>query len=577
MTDKIFPSIRRRLSLIVLLLSYNNNGAQSLILRSPIRSRSAKTCLHASNYYNSGDGIENQALEALQSLGDFHEGQWRGQARSFSISTDTAAGILQRSASPPYTASVKLGMDLTNRDYRLTETIEWEDKVSARTLSLEKSNSDVDTVDASFSLDMTLPTLPSALLGTEQLPQFLVEHCIALNDDERAKCWIVYGVDQSLLRVVLCHETRSIPTKGSNPEESLDTNNDNKMNSGGDSLTAVDLLEMQTDVDRLVDKIAGNLDNSETQKEIGNTNSVKSVQKAKDFMKAVEDSISKNSNKSMNNNDEAFSTTSKLTRHGTNLLEVSSGVWLGDIVVRDKPLVSMFPRSLERGRGFGRRSSSGTTTDGGTSNIGNSGGGGGGFAQWSIGVQKAAWRWMWNFGEEIRQVTEYGRGMGSQVLVVDKSSDDCFQSSLSGIVCVNEGLSRRTPRNERMVYIDWNNPSSSSSTVAFVVDSFLVQAPRYLSFGGGVSSSLSSSSSTRPFTTEFGVCQRSYQDHEDSSSGVRSLLNTPSSSLEKSLDDLSPLPEVVCSKLARTYNFEGLLKQGCSSFYTLKRFESDKE
>jgi hypothetical protein len=31
------------------------------------------------------------------------------------------------------------------------------------------------------------------------------------------------------------------------------------------------------------------------------------------------------------------------------------------------------------------------------------------------------------------------------------------------------------------------------------------------------------------------------------------------------------LPELCCSKIARVYNFEGKLKQGCTSFFTLRR------
>lgn len=31
------------------------------------------------------------------------------------------------------------------------------------------------------------------------------------------------------------------------------------------------------------------------------------------------------------------------------------------------------------------------------------------------------------------------------------------------------------------------------------------------------------------------------------------------------------LPELCCSKIARVYNHEGSLKQGCTSFFTLRR------
>jgi hypothetical protein len=31
------------------------------------------------------------------------------------------------------------------------------------------------------------------------------------------------------------------------------------------------------------------------------------------------------------------------------------------------------------------------------------------------------------------------------------------------------------------------------------------------------------------------------------------------------------LPELCCSKISRVYSFEGKLKQGCTSFFTLRR------
>lgn len=42
-------------------------------------------------------------------------------------------------------------------------------------------------------------------------------------------------------------------------------------------------------------------------------------------------------------------------------------------------------------------------------------------------------------------------------------------------------------------------------------------------------------------------------------------------------DELSKLPDVVCSKMSRVYNYEGYLKQGCTSFFTFKRFGTDKD
>lgn len=44
----------------------------------------------------------NESLEVLRSLVEFHHGTWEGQATSFSVTADVAAGIVQRKVSPPY-------------------------------------------------------------------------------------------------------------------------------------------------------------------------------------------------------------------------------------------------------------------------------------------------------------------------------------------------------------------------------------------------------------------------------------------------------------------------------------------
>jgi len=63
----------------------------------------------------------------------------------------------------------------------------------------------------------------------------------------------------------------------------------------------------------------------------------------------------------------------------------------------------------------------------------------------------------------------------------------------------------------------------------------------------------------RPFYTEFCVFQGTAPDEEENGGG-----------------DL-PLPDLVCSKISRVYNYEGNLKQGCTSFFTFKRFGTDKD
>jgi hypothetical protein len=442
-----------------------------------------------------------QAAEAINSLVQYHEGTWKGKARSFTVIPDTAAGIVQRKSSPEYEVSVRLGLN-SDQKISLQETFSWEDHVSSRSLSISDCNMDVDSVDASYSLDTTLPDFPAAISGTNKICQFIIEHCIAASEDRRMRCFCMYGVDQSLQRVVVCDETK---------------NDEQKQASKNDSVfTAADLLEMQSDVDRLVDKLTGA------------STSVESIDS--DFpLSRPEDNILNgigagggDAGKIPPSDDGA----QKLALHDISLLELSTGVWLGDAIIRDLPAVAS--SRIEPGQGFGENSSSQRSIPSE-------------FGDWSVGVQKLAWRWMWNFGEETRQIVDVGKSMGAQLA-------DCMSGSLSGSVCVNESLSRRIAKEDRMVYLDLNN-----DLVGFVTGPVSIQVPRYLNFDAGAAKT------SKPFFSEFCVYQ-SAEVTEDKIAGEAEVL-----------------PALCCSRQSRIYNFEGKLKQGCTSFYTFKRFGSDGE
>jgi hypothetical protein len=164
------------------------------------------------------------------------------------------------------------------------------------------------------------------------------------------------------------------------------------------------------------------------------------------------------------------------------------------------------------------------------------------FGSWSVGVQKLTWRWMWNFGEEIRHVVDVGKAMGAEM-------SDSVSKTLSGSVCVDESLSRRVPKDQRMVFIDW-----SGDNVGFLLGNLSIQVPRYLNFDR------SGRGQIKPFVTEFGLYQSTIVEEDLTEENV----------------DTITLPEVVCSKISRVYNFEGKLKQGCTSFCTLKRFGEEE-
>lgn len=472
------------------------------------------------NNNNNNDGVNEQTLEALQSLAEFHDGAWTGQCKSFAVTADVAAGIVQRVDSPVYRTFTKLGLDVKSRDFTLQETWQWNDssssneqeeeeaekeeattKVSSRTVSLQSSNVDVDAVDASYSLDQTLPALPSALIGTTKLAQFGIEHCLAVSDDCRARCWAMYGVDGSLMRIVTSREVRDTPTQ--------EAQSASEEMSG---FTAADLLEMQSDVDRLVDKITG----------------MASSDKPLTPQERLQQLSQRTSGGDNNQGGDAID----LTLHPASLLEMSAGVWLGDVVIRDHPQIATTRE--ERGQGFGKTENSSIKATASNTN--------GRFGEWSVGVQKIAWRWMWNFGQEIRQVNDVGKAMGAELV-------PALAASMAGNVCVNEGLSRRIPKEERMVYLDWN----AGNDVGFLVGPFCIQVPRYLTFDRR----------GRPFGTEFAVFQSAPADDEE----------------DQPYDDesVTGLPKLVCSKSTRVYNFEGLLKQGCTSFFSFKRFGEAKE
>lgn len=481
---------------------------------------------------------QEQAMEVIQSLVDFHEGKWKGKARSFSVVPDTAAGIVQRRTAPEYELIVKLGLTPKGNDYSLTETFSWgEGKVKPRSLALSESNLDVDVVDASYSLDVNLPDLPSDLVGTDELCQFAVEHCISASDDKRMRCFILYGMDQKLQRVVVCEETRQA-TKLSQQIQDETSLSDRSRNN---QLSLKDFMEMENDVDRLVDKITMSIKNNGETSTNSRTDSSSSTPTEEEFQTSTASMLEK-LGKSMSSSSSDDST-KKLTLHDLSLLEFSSGVWLGDAIVRNNPQVSSIDgKETPSSRGFGT-SSVGSSSKKTTKT---------GFASWSVGVQKLALRLMWNFGEEIRQVIDPGKAMGDTLAT-------CLVQSTGGSVCINESLSRRMAKEDRMVYIDW----AASNSVGFLLGPVYLYVPRYLNFE-------QKGSNPKPFFTEFALCQSTKDDNDKSPS-------PPSLGAEMDDDDanLPKFPALCLSKTSRVYNHEGRLKQGCTSFYTFKRFGVD--
>ena len=349
--------------IIVFILVHYLSLVESLLLN-PTRTRRSRT---STPLYES----VNQSKDALRSLVDFHEGTWTGMATSFSVTNDLSAGIRMRKVSPEYKSTIKLGLDLNNQDYTMTETLEWENKMKRRQLSLIETSMDVDTVDGSYSLDTSLPDLPEDLIGTKKILQFGIEHCVAVNDNARIRAFAFYGIDQSLARIVVCQEERVL--EGANP------------------------LTMETL--------------------------------------------------------QADTTSSSVTLFPVpmNILELTSGVWLGDMILRE-------PAAYQEPKGFARVSARGSVKAKQ-------------FASWSIGVQKVGLQWKWDMDESIQKLISVGKPLGV-----------CLPTEMaipiSGVIGQNESSSNGIPKEQRMVYMDW----MGGEHVGFIINNVALQVRCVMDF-----------------------------------------------------------------------------------------------
>lgn len=305
----------------------------------------------------------NQSKEALRILVDFHEGTWKGKAASFSVTNDPSAGIRMRKVSPAYTSTINVGLDLGKQNYVMTETMEWEDKMKRRQVSLIETNTDVDTVDGSYSLDTCLPDFPEDIIGTQKLLQFGIEHCVAVNDNARIRAFAFYGIDQSLARIVVCHEERCTEANASSTNKP---------------------------------------------------------------------------------HDDVNIPTSRLVPIPINILELTSGVWLGSMMLRG-------PASYVEPKGFSIKSTQRLPPKKQ-------------FAKWSIGVQKVALQWKWDLDDSIQKLVTVGNPLG---IGLPKE----MTISISGIICANEWFATRIPEEQRMMYVDW----MGGDQVGFIVNNVVIQ------------------------------------------------------------------------------------------------------
>ena len=343
-------------------------------------------------------GEFQESMESLRSLVDFHEGSWRGKASSFTVTSDAASGVVKRSESPEYTTTIKIGMNLQDRDYSYTEALEWHDKVATRTLSLVEANCDVDSVDGSYSLDSTTSNLPADIIGTEKLIRFGIEHCIAVNDDERIRCFIGYGLDGSLERIAICEEVRIPDTEKSTQNRVGMTN---ELMSSPSLAKFAESLPNGPKSDSVLDAVILGSENE-------NGFPPSPTPSPETMMPKQEEPA--------------------LRPCPMNLVQLGGGLWLGDIIVRQ-------PVSYQEVKGFGAEAGIRESQKS--------------FARWSTGVQKVVNQWSFDFEDSVNKGVNVGKPIG-----IPMAQE--LGGSLSGLVCQDETFSMQIPSDQKFLFIDWN-------------------------------------------------------------------------------------------------------------------------
>ena len=378
-----------------------------------------------------------QKGEALQALADFNDGVWSGVATSFSITSDAAAGVSRRKFSAPYKTSVStrfgFGAGAGDEGLKVVETFETSSGsgdgngfcVASRSILLG-SSVDVDAEDGSYSTDVALLDLPSAISGSKGLTKFAIENCMAISDDERIRIFMLYGIDDLLSRVVICDETRVEEEKDDASGESID--------SGGQSpsFDVRNPITASTSID--------------------------------ERMERLQEAFAASKQGGGGGGDSA---STQYERYSMDLYGMSIGAWLGDTVVRDMGTGGS-SSSADNGssKGFGSPESTPQKKKQKKSNVGDFGSG---FAEWNLGVQKVSLVFKWDFEETVRQVLHFGRSIGSSTGPVPTSSMGTVNDEL---------MSRRLPKEERMTYIDYD----MSRYAGFIVGEKYIKCPRYLSF-----------------------------------------------------------------------------------------------
>jgi len=423
------------------------------------KNRQSRVVVHESS--SSGEQLKE---EALSSLSLYHDGLWecKNGAVSFSITSDASNGVTQVKRSVPYTTSVTTP---TNEQEPLVEVITMlnNDDITRRSCHLQQSCIDIDSVDASYSLDSTKSTssLPASLSFVDpQQISFLIENVLATNEEERVKCFLLYGTTENeedttkLMRVVVAHEQKMIRKK-----------------------VVITTAEQQP----------------------------------------------------------------KLNQCEMTLMGLTLGPWLGDLIIRDTTAIATaFKKRKKQTRpktGFGSSVTASSSTAAARSN----------FAEWQVGVQKAAISFVWDFDVQFKQTVTLGKSLGTQTSVN-------WPLSFFGTIYNKQRRRTTTTNKPSILSID------SGIYTAFLFESVYIKAPKWLSF-----TTKSKQTKKPPLMTEFAV----FTKEENDSPAADDIIDLKQQLGSNEYTTTSREGDTTCcSLMTRLYNSQGRLQQGCTGFFT---------
>ena len=363
------------------------------------------------------DELSQQKSESLRSMSEFHDGTWI--CDDGAISSDISGGSIMRS--PPFKTSIstRLGLAENGETLKLVETMSWkqiegdsdDDTFFGRYGSLG-ALADVDSIDGSYSLHSTMNgsksgqtsiALPESISGVakpEERVTSVIESCLVATQTSRVRCFMIYG--------------KSGFSSDIEEEDNTDTDTD----TDGNSVPEQRLLrvvisherKLQQD-DALDDFIQG---------------TVSKMDKPEDRLS----SAMSGSNEDLGEN----------IKYPINMMTLSLGPWLGDVIVRDRSFNSLLPTTKKGNTpiGFGVPKKSPKRNSNDES----------GFGEWVLGVQKLAITFKYDFDCNVRQCMDYGKSMG----VYEKG----WPRQSSGVI-YDDRMSRRIKPEDRSMYIDYDN------------------------------------------------------------------------------------------------------------------------